>query len=144
MKRVSYRELVGSLLSGEHYKTRSGVCSICWAVSTRIQEEFIAKHALRYLISTTNFGITYSKSGKPLHAYVDADWGGNIDNRRSCIGHVLVLAEGPISWKSKQQKSIALSIMEAEYMAFLEVVKKIIYTPSYTYGWRCLCGWLNA
>lgn len=60
-------------------------------------------------------------------AYVDSDWGRNIDNRRSCTGLVLVLAGGPVSWKSKQQRSVALSTMEAEYMALSEVVKEVMY-----------------
>jgi len=132
MKRVPYRKLVGSLTYLAN-TTRPNLAFVANVLSRfnanpgRIHWK-AAKHALRYLIGTTNLGITYSKSGKPLHAYVDADWEGNIDNRRSCIGLVLVLAEGPISWKSKQQKSVALSTMEAEYMALSEVVKEVIYT----------------
>lgn len=80
---------------------------------------------MRYLIGT-DFGINYTTSGKPLQAYVDSDWGGDLDNRRSCTRFILTLAEGPISWKSRQQKSVALLTMEAEYVALSEVVKEMI------------------
>lgn len=38
-----------------------------------------------------------------------------------------MLAKGLTSWKSKKQKSVALSIMEIEYVALSEVIRKIIY-----------------
>ena len=37
--------------------------------------------------------------------------------RRSCTGFIFFLAEGPISWQTRQQPSVALSTMEAEFMA---------------------------
>jgi len=132
MKGVPYRELVGSLTYLAN-TTRPDLAFVANTLSrfnanpVRLHWK-AAKHSLSYLIGTTDLEITYNKTRKPLHAHVDADWGGNIDNRRSCTGFVLMLAEGPISWKSKQQKSVALSTMEAEYMALSEVVKEVIYT----------------
>lgn len=130
MKQTPYRELVGCLTYIAN-TTRPG---LAFAVSTLSRFNTnpgrkhwkAAKHTLRYLIGTSSLGINYSKSGKPLHAYVDSDWGGNLDNRRSCTELVLMLVEGPINWKYKQQKSVALSSMEAEYMALSEVVKEVI------------------
>lgn len=132
MKQVPYRELIGSL----NYLANTTRPDLAFV--TNVLSRFCAnlgsihwraaKHVLRYLIGTSTFGITYIKSEKPLQAYVDSDWGGNIDDRRSCTGFILTLAEGPISWKSKQQKSVALSTMEAEYIALSEVVKEVIYT----------------
>jgi len=132
MRQRPYRELVGSL----SYLANTTRPDIMFAANVLSRYNAnpgkthwkAAKHTLRYLIGTSNLGITYAKSGKPLHAYVDSDWGGNIDNRRSCTGLALILGGGPINWKSKQQKSVALSTMEAEYMALLEVVKEVIYT----------------
>ncbi|KMQ85178.1 retrovirus-related pol polyprotein from transposon tnt 1-94 [Lasius niger] len=37
------------------------------------------------------------------------------------------MANGPISWKSKKQGSVALSTMEAEYAALAEISREIIY-----------------
>lgn len=86
-----------------------------------------AKHVLRYLKYTQNLEITYNKTGEDLKAFVDADWAGDIDSRRSHSGSVLVLAGGPISWISKRQKSVALSTMETEYMALSDVAKEVVY-----------------
>ena len=59
--------------------------------------------------------------------HTDSDWAGDMDDRKSCIGNLLVLAGGPVSWKSVKQTSIALSTMEAEYMALAEVSKEVVY-----------------
>lgn len=58
---------------------------------------------------------------------MDSDWGSDRDDRKSCTGYVTMLANGPVSWKSRKQKSVALSTMEAEYMALSEVTKEIIH-----------------
>ena len=132
MRQIPYRELVGCL----NYLANTTRPDLAFAASTLSRFNSnpgrnhwkVAKHTLRYLIGTSSLGINYTKSGKEHHAYVDSDWGGNIDNRRSCTGLILTLAGGPISWKCKLQKSVALSSMEAEYMALSEVVKEVIYT----------------
>lgn len=80
-----------------------------------------------YLKQTQNFGIIFHKNHESLKAFVDADWAGDIDSRRSHSGNTLILAGGPITWFSKRQKSVALSTMEAEYMALSDVTKEIVY-----------------
>ena len=56
------------------------------------------------------------KSHAKLEGFVDSDYANDPDNRRSITGYVFKLAGGPISWTSRQQVSVALSTMEAEYM----------------------------
>lgn len=132
MKQTPYRELVGSLVYLANI-TRPDLSFAANALSRfNANPERLhwkaAKHVIRYLIGTSSLGINYIKSDKPLHGYADSDWGrGNADNRRSCTGLVLMLADRPISWKSKHQKSVALSTMEAEYIALSEAVKEVIY-----------------
>jgi len=41
-----------------------------------------------------------------------------------------MLANGPISWEAKKQKSVSLFTMEAEYMFLSEVFKETIYLRS--------------
>jgi len=48
---------------------------------------------------------------------VDSDHARDADTRRSVTGYIFFLANGPIVWQSKQQASVALSSMEAEYMS---------------------------
>ena len=40
-------------------------------------------------------------------------------------GYVNFLASGPVSWQSKTQQSVALSTMEAEYIALAVKVQEV-------------------
>jgi hypothetical protein len=76
------------------------------------------KHIFWYLNGTHDLGIIYHKGGEvePL-AYSDADWGTNVNDQKSISGYVFQMANGLISWQSKKQPTVALSLMEAKYMA---------------------------
>jgi hypothetical protein len=76
------------------------------------------KRIFRYLKGTEEFGLWYPK-GKDLSltAYIDADWAGCIDDRRSTNGATFYLGECLVSWLSKKQSSVSLSTAEAEYIA---------------------------
>ena len=91
------------------------------------------KHVFRYLNGTRSLGITYHKGGEiePL-AYSDADWGSDTNDRKSISGYVFIMSTGPISWQSKKQPMIALSSMEAEYMAESLATWQIIWLRSFT------------
>ena len=54
---------------------------------------------------------------------VDADLAGNVNIRRSTIGHVYTLGGTAVSWGSQLQKIVALSTTEAEYVAITEANK---------------------
>ena len=69
----------------------------------------VAHHVLRYLRG------------------VDADCAGDTDTRRSHTGFVLMFNDGPISWKSRRQDSVALSTSETEYMVPNEGGKEVVY-----------------
>ena len=60
------------------------------------------KWIFRYLKSTTNYGIMFSKqqSDPLVRGYVDVDYVGDLDDRRSTTGCVFHLGGGPICWKS--------------------------------------------
>ncbi|UYV67827.1 hypothetical protein LAZ67_5002157 [Cordylochernes scorpioides] len=86
-----------------------------------------AKRVLRYLKGTSCLRITYRKSNEALHGYVDADWGGNLVDRKSHTGIVYFLARGPIAWESKKQQTVTLSSTESEYIALCEAGKEAVY-----------------
>ena len=131
MENCPYRELIGSLI----YLANATRPDIAFAASTLSrfcsnpgrEHWLFAKRILRYLKMTSDYGITYVKSDEKLKAFSDSDWAGDIDDRRSCLGNVLTLASAPISLKSKKQKSVTLSTMEAEYAALSEVSREIVY-----------------
>jgi len=55
--------------------------------------------------------------GAKLVGYVDADFAGDLDKRRSLIGYVLTLFGCKVSWKAQLQPVVALSTTEAKYVA---------------------------
>ena len=78
-------------------------------------------------------GIIYRQGGEvePL-TYLDANWGSNVNDRKSISGYVFQMAGRPISWQSKKQPMIALSSMEAEYMAESLVTQQVIWLQTLT------------
>ena len=76
------------------------------------------KRIFRYLFGTQNLGLWYpKKSFLELIGFIDADYAGSKTDRKSTsetcqfLGHMLV------SWSSKKQNFVALSTIEAEYIA---------------------------
>ncbi|QRV80986.1 integrase core domain protein [Ceratobasidium sp. AG-Ba] len=77
------------------------------------------KHVIRYLKGTSSRGLMYRRSNDGFGeiGYSDADWGSNLLDRKSISGNVFLLGGAAISWSAKKQPTVALSTMEAEYMA---------------------------
>src|ERR1700722_7864498 len=50
-----------------------------------------------------------------------------VDHRRCITGYVFTLAHGAISWQAKTQQTVALSSVEAEYMASTQATKEAIW-----------------
>ena len=74
------------------------------------------KHIMRYLKGTLNFGLL-NDTTCDLTKYSDADWAGDLDDHKSTSGYVFKMSGAAISWNSKKQTCVALSTVEAEYMA---------------------------
>ena len=62
-----------------------------------------------------------------LQGYVDADFAGDIDSRKSTTGFVFTLGDTAISWASNLQKIVTLSTIEAKYVAATEAGKEMIW-----------------
>jgi hypothetical protein len=61
-----------------------------------------------------------------VEAYSDADWADNKSDRKSVSGGLVLLNGIPVSWSCKKQTCVALSTLEAEYIAASEVCKTLI------------------
>ena len=59
--------------------------------------------------------------------YVDADFVGDIDSRKSTTGFVFTLGGTATSWALNLQKIVTLSTTEAEYVAATEAGKEMIW-----------------
>lgn len=120
-----YRGIVGSLIYAMT-ATRPDLSFIVTKLSQYMANPnsnhlTAAKHVLRYIKGTVEFGLCYRKvnSSLKLLAYCDADWGASVTDRRSITGFAFQLSNDSslISWKSTKQKTVALSTCEAEYMS---------------------------
>ena len=86
------------------------------------------KRVLRYLNGTRDFCLRFKRSDEPnLIGMCDADWAGDIINRRSTTGFVFTIGGTAVSWLSKQQPIVALSTCEAEYIALSAAVQEMIW-----------------
>jgi hypothetical protein len=122
MVKVPYQQAVGSLI----YAMLCIWPDLAYPISMVNQhmanpsiEHWIAvKRIFRYLQGSLQFKLHFNGSApQGLVGYCDADWAGDLEDRRSTIGFVFMMGGGAISWSSKRQPTIALSMMEAEYMA---------------------------
>jgi hypothetical protein len=105
-----------------------------------------AKHLLRYIARTLDYGITYSHSEgntlygmfmdyddnslstTPLYGYSDASGASDPDDRCSTSGYVFFYNNGAVIWASRKQKyTVALSSMESEYVALTEAAKEAAF-----------------
>jgi hypothetical protein len=87
------------------------------------------KWILRYLKGTKQLGIMFERKQEVacVAGYVDSDYAGDLDRRRSTTGYVFTCGGGPVSWKATLQAVTALSTTEAEYMALTEASKEAIW-----------------
>ena len=127
-----YQSAVGKLL---YLSTRSRP-DIAFAVSKvarytskpTVEHWKAVKHIFRYLVGTINHGILFSRSSSSeCIGYSDADWGGDLDDRKSTSGFIYQIGEGPVSWSSRKQNSVALSTSEAEYVALASAAQEAIW-----------------
>ena len=73
-----------------------------------------AKHVMRYLKGTIDCGLSYDGDHYfTLSGYTDADWAGSIADKKITSGCCFSLGSSMISWQSRKQSNIVLSIAEA-------------------------------
>ena len=87
-----------------------------------------ANHILRYLKGIVDYGIKYEVNRNiNLEGYVDSDWVGSAIDRKSALGCCFSMVSGVISWFSRKQSYIALSIDEAEYVTTCSASCEVVW-----------------
>ena len=136
MEDKPYNSLIGSLLYAS-ISTRPDISHAVNVLSRFLknpgEKHWIAgKRVLRYLKGTTSFGLKYD--GKTnyddqfkITAFTDADWAGDINDRKSTTGFIIKINECVINWISKKQSTVALSTAEAEYMSISAAIQEVIW-----------------
>jgi hypothetical protein len=75
------------------------------------------KWILRYLRGISTHALCFGGSDTIIQGYADSYMAGDKDSRRSTTGYVFTVGGTIVSWILKLQKVVALSTMEAEYVA---------------------------
>ncbi len=122
-KRKRYQGMTGSIMFSM-VETRPDITFATSVVSRFAKNLFhqyskAVKTIFWYLKATRDTGITYGwKQGGNLiiKGYFDSDWAGDHATRKSTSGYIFILNGGPVSWCSKRQSTVALSLTEAEYV----------------------------
>ena len=131
----SFRSLVGHLMWLVN-QTRPDILNAVRAVArySRTPKRLhwqAAMHVLMYVRFTSSFGITFQRGmvgGDRMEIFIDPDFASKATGRRSVSGAVVVMFAGAcVMYLCRTQKSVALSSMEAEYVAMADGMKEAIF-----------------
>jgi hypothetical protein len=131
MQGVPYAEAVGSVL-WPMIVLRLDVAFAIGILSQSIQNPGKVhweglKHVIVYLESIKDFWLTFGGCGKSLpEGFFNADWAGQ-RHQHSITGYSFHMGQGAVMWSSKKQNIVALSSMEAEYIAQTHAAKEALY-----------------
>ena len=102
-----YRSMIGKLQYVVHSRPDIALAvGIVARFSANPRENHLmaVKRIMRYLKGTEEYGLYYKKNDNfELKAYTDADWAGNIDDRKSTSGGAFFLGKRLVTWTSKKQ-----------------------------------------
>lgn len=59
--------------------------------------------------------------------YVDANYAGDLNNKRSTTGYVFTFMGEPICWRSMVESLVALSTIESEFLTVAEATKEALW-----------------
>ncbi|XP_016747590.1 uncharacterized protein [Gossypium hirsutum] len=107
------------------------VNKVCQFMHRPLDQHFRAvKHILRYLQGTLDYGIRFTTTATlDMVGYSDANWGTDVDDRRSTLGFYVFLGGNPVAWGSKKQV-VSRSTAEAEYRGLAHAVTEVIWLES--------------
>ena len=96
-----YRSMIGSLL----YLTTSRLdisysVGVCARYQANIKESHMIafKRVIKYVKTIANFGVWFNKdTNDVLAGYSDADWAGNVDDRKSTLGGCFYVGNNLVS-----------------------------------------------
>ena len=134
-----YRTIVGMLM----FLSANTRPDISYAVhqaarfshAPRQSHAIAVKRILRYLKATSDKGMIMTPTTEQrVDCYVDSDFAGNFAvehshnpvSVKSRTGYVIMYRGSPLMWVSKMQTQVALSTMEAEYVALSQSMRDLI------------------
>jgi hypothetical protein len=93
-------------------------CEHLESVECRRVHLLAAKHVMRYLKGTLDYGLYYTGDHDlRLYDHTDLDWVGSASDRKSTSGCCFSSGSVMTSCQSRKQSNISLSTVEVEYIA---------------------------
>jgi hypothetical protein len=87
----------------------------------------IEKHVIRYLHSTLHYGLRYVTDHEfGLYGYSDLDWVNIILFRKITSASCFSLGSNIVSWRSRKHSCVALSMVQAEYVASCVACREVV------------------
>lgn len=84
------------------------------------------KCVLRFIAGTLSHGIYLRRMvDNGVLAYCDAEWGGDVTDRKSRTGFLVYVGGMLVSWSSRKQAMVALSTTKAEYQAIATTTQEL-------------------
>ena len=91
-----------------------------------------AIRVLKYVNRTKEYKLRYKKHGgfqtNNITVYCNANWASDkTTGQKSMSGSIVMIGGNPVSWKAQLQKCVALSAVEAEYVAASEAAREAAF-----------------
>ena len=117
---------------GSRFPTTAVAALFCYNLWLLTSHMTAAKRVLQYPKSTADFRLHFNgigigigiDIGNSLVGYSDSDWANHSADRKSQGGHVFLANNGAISWQSRKQSLIAMSTLEAKFIACSEASRE--------------------
>jgi hypothetical protein len=134
MRTVPYVSAVGTLMYlaiATRLDIAFAVGMLCCFMAHPGPEHWKAiKHLFRYLRGTIDYQLTYAPDASApqlFYAYSNADHSRNCNNRHSTSAYIVKIGSGTVLWMLRLQPIVALSTMEAEFIAAASVGQEVVW-----------------
>jgi histone deacetylase 1/2 len=131
---TQFRSIVGALqyLTLTRPDLAFSVNKICQYLHAPTTDHWTAaKRILRYVKETIKLGITFKPSSSTLlSGFSDANWAGDVDDRRSTGGFAIFVGPNLVSWSTRKQTTVSRSSTEAEYKALANATAEMIWVEA--------------
>ncbi|XP_046406333.1 secreted RxLR effector protein 161-like [Ischnura elegans] len=130
-----YHQAIGCLLflpGGTRPDIANAVCKLSQHCETPTKGDWKrVKHVFRYLKGTKDYALNFSRTGKHIEVFADADWANDRADAKSISGYVVKLAGAAVIWRSRKQGCVATSTTHAEYIAMYEALTEVMWLKAF-------------